>query len=551
MFDAGLAVWDYLVVLLYAAWMLGIGVYYARRQTDLNEYFLGGRRMNPVVVGISTMATLISTITYLTTPGEIIKNGFGFLWAMVSIVIAFFLVGYLMIPRIMQHAIVSGYQLLERQFGIGIRRAAAGLFVLTRVAWVGLVVYTCSVALCAMTGWPLEPVLIVTGALTTVYTVMGGIRAVIVTDVAQAFILFVGAVGVVIFAMCHAGSFTAWWPKLSAPEVRAGLNWPHVPWFAFHMTVRISVVGMILHQVMWWVLTASSDQLAIQRYLSTQDARAARKSFLINGIANTLVSTFLALAGIALLGFFLSPSQPVPPLADLLPNARAGELGALTAQAASMPVLQQKAFMLAQGADKVFPWFIAHILPAGLSGLLLAALFSAAMSSVSSGINSITTILMVDFPHIFARSVEEAEKVVRARRIGLLTGIVTTAVSFLLQYVRGNFMDVAQKVNLFFVAPLGALFIMAFFMKRTNRYGAWASVIAGFVVGVVMAYYGEIYRLITGVEIRATFTYMLASALAASLIVGYVVSRAFPVKKPPQTNSPPRVAGGRDSKSCS
>ena len=83
-FHTGLAVWDYQVVVIYAACMLGIGVYYARRQTDLNEYFLGGRRMHPVVVGISTMATLISTITYLTTPGEIIKNGFGILWAMLS-----------------------------------------------------------------------------------------------------------------------------------------------------------------------------------------------------------------------------------------------------------------------------------------------------------------------------------------------------------------------------------------------------------------------------------------------------------------------------------
>ena len=535
-FHAGLAVWDYLVVALYGLWMLGIGAFFARRQTNLGEYFLGGRSMNPVIVGISTMATLVSTITYLTTPGEIIKNGFGVLWGMVSIVPAFFLVGYLIIPRIMERQVVSGYQLLEKQFGIGIRRAAAGLFVLTRVAWVGLVVYTCSVALSAMTGWRLEPVLIATGLITTVYTVIGGIRAVMITDVVQAFILFAGAVGVVIFAMWHAGSPTGWWPRLSAPEVKAGLNWPHVPWFALHMSVRISVFGMILHQLTWWVLTASSDQLAIQRYLSTRDARAARKSFLVNGIANTLVGTFLALVGIALLGFFLSPSQAVPPLAELLPKNAARQPVAMTAGASAVPALQQKAFVLAQGADKLFPWFIAHVLPAGLSGLLLAALFSAAMSSVSSGINSITTILMVDFGHVFCRQVEETARVAAAKRTGLVIGILTTGVSFLLQYVKGNFMDVAQKVNLFFVAPLGALFIMAFFVRGTNKNGAWASVAAGFAVGVVMAYYGEIYAHITGIEIRSTFTYTLAAALAAGLIVGFLVSRAFPVRNRSREN---------------
>ncbi|MGC8863501.1 MAG: hypothetical protein ACP5R5_12105, partial [Armatimonadota bacterium] len=125
-------------------------------------------------------------------------------------------------------------------------------------------------------------------------------------------------------------------------------------------------------------------------------------------------------------------------------------------------------------------------------------------------------------------------------------GITTTAVSFLLQYVKGNFMDVAQKVNLFFVAPLGALFMMAFFVKRANRYGAWASIAAGFAVGVVMAYYGEIYAFFTGVEMRSTFTYTLAAALVASLVVGYAVSRAFPVTQTHSADQPGPCACGTE-----
>lgn len=189
----GLNAWDYAVVAAYALAMLGVGLYYARRQTTLGEYFLGGRRMNWVIVGISTMATLVSTISYLTTPGEIITNGFGILWAWASMVVAFFVIGCLVIPRIMAHDVVSGYHLLEHQFGSGIRRAAAALSAFTRVAWVGLVVYTCSCALSTMTGWPIEGILVAVGIVTTAYTVMGGPRCVLITDVIQAVILFAGA----------------------------------------------------------------------------------------------------------------------------------------------------------------------------------------------------------------------------------------------------------------------------------------------------------------------------------------------------------------------
>ena len=343
----GLAVWDYLVVVIYGAWMVGIGLYYSRRQTDLKEYFLGGRKMNWLIVGISTMATLISTITYLTFPGEIIKNGFGVMWGQASVFLAFFIIGYLMIPRIMAHDIVSGYQLLERQFGMGIRRAAACLFVMTRVAWVGLIVFTCSRALSAMTGWDLNALLAVTGLVTTLYTVMGGIRAVIMTDVAQAVILFVGAVSVIVFAMLSAHSFTAWWPNLHDPAVKQGLNWQTVPLFPESLSQRITIFGVVFYYFLWWIMIATSDQLAIQRYLSTRNAVTARRSFLTNGIANAMVGITLGLIGAALLGYFLNNVHALPSLKEVLPNTVKPEvLADLTAKMSALSPFQQKLFVL-------------------------------------------------------------------------------------------------------------------------------------------------------------------------------------------------------------
>ena len=525
----GLDYWDLLVVVAYMLWMLGIGVYYARRQTDTDEYFLGGRGMHWMIVGISTMATLVSTITYLTTPGEIVANGFGVLWAQVPVYLAFPIIGYLIIPRIMAHkGLVSGYQLLEQQFGMGIRQAAAFLFVLTRIAWTGLVVYTCSRAVSGMTGWPLAWVIISVGLITISYTTMGGIRAVIITDVTQAVILFGGALAVVGFAMWTAHSFTAWWPNLHDPVVSGGLAWPKVKTFSFDLTDRITVLGIIFMYFVWWIATASSDQLAIQRYLSTQDEKAARKSWLANAVSNTMVGVMLVLCGVALIGFFLQNSSLIPPIGDLLLNAKPGVLEEVTRKMAGMTATQQQVFAIKTGGDDLFPWFIAHILPSGLAGVLIAALFSAAMSSVSSGVNSITTVLMVDFPKLFTGDLDERGKVRRARIIGISVGAVAIIVSFAQNLIKGNFMEVAQKVNGFFIAPMAALFFMAFFVKRITKAGAWASIFSGFFIGVIVSYFGEISKALTGHEVKVSFMYILPFSMIGAILIAYLVSVFFP-----------------------
>jgi SSS family solute:Na+ symporter len=525
----GLVFWDYLIVAGYLVWMIGIGLYYSGRQKDTSEYFLGGRSMHWLLVGLSTMATLISTITYLTTPGELIANGFGFLWSMVSVYVAFFIIAYLFIPRVMSYkGLVSGYQLLEKQFGEGIRRVAAGLFILTRIAWTGLVVYTCSRAASQMIGVPLPWVIISIGLITVSYTAIGGIRAVIIADVTQSFILFGGALLVVVFAMVSAHSLTGWWPNFGDPHLKAALDWPHNPWFSFDPTVRITVLGIILMYVVMWVCMAGADQMAIQRYLSTKDIKAARKSFLTNAVANSLVTTALALCGVALLGFFLHNPSVIPSADELLLN-KPSVLAEVRQALPAMEPFQRGMFTLKKGADDVFPWFIAHILPAGISGVLIAALLSAAMSSVSSGVNSIATVLMVDFKRLFAAGIEEeSRKVARAKVIGLVVGVVAIAVSLLQNLIQGNFMEVAQKINGFFTAPLAALFIMAFFVRRVNRQGAWASVIAGFVVGVLISYSGEIRAFLGGDKTGLSFMFILPVSLLVAVVTGYVVSLFYP-----------------------
>ncbi len=152
---------------------------------------------------------------------------------------------------------------------------------------------------------------------------------------------------------------------------------------------------------------------------------------------------------------------------------------------------------------------------------------------------------MVDFSRVFARGLnDESRKVARAKVIGLTVGIVAIAVSLVQNLIKGNFMEVAQKVNGFFTAPLAALFIMAFFIKRVNRQGAWASVIAGFLVGVFVSYSGEITSWLLGREIKLSFMYILPGSLLAAVVTGWLVSLCFP----PPSNSEVDSTTGDDSK---
>ncbi|NOX55611.1 MAG: hypothetical protein GXP27_14465, partial [Planctomycetes bacterium] len=194
-----------------------------------------------------------------------------------------------------------------------------------------------------------------------IYTSMGGLRAVVVTDVTQTVILFGGAILTLVLISMRLGGVTAWWPT----------HWPsewEAPVWGFSSTARVTFLGAALAQFTWWTCTAGSDQMAIQRYLATRDAPAARHVLLISLLANVLVCLILSPVGLALWAYFRAH-----------------------------PELLRTGHTVLQDADKLFPRFIEVGMPAGLSGLVVAGLLAAAMSSLSSGVNSSCSIITVDF----------------------------------------------------------------------------------------------------------------------------------------------------------
>ena len=482
----GLTPIDWLVVAAYGMGMLGLGVWCARRQTSTKDYFTAGGKMGSTAIGISIFATLISTVSYLAQPGEMIRHGPVFLIGVFTPFIAYFVVGYWLIPKIMRFRVTSAYELLEGQLGMGARRLAACMFLAMRLMWMGLMLNICAEALVHMLGMDetAQPwIVIIVGIVAVGYTVLGGLRAVVITDVIQFFLLFGGAVLTVVIITANMGGFS-WFPTTWAP------HWDNQPLFSWDPHTRVTVVGTLLTGSLWWICTAGSDQTAIQRYMATPDARVARRSFLVNSFCDGTMHIVLTLVGFAVMGFYLAHTNLVP----------GGDV---------------------QGqADKLFPQFIANQLPVGISGLVVVALFAAAMSSVDSGINSVTAVVMTDFAGRFRRpNGEPGTELLAARLLTLVIGVVIVALNTVVDEIRGNYIEVAHKgVNLM-VAPLFGLFFMGFFVRWATPFGA----VVGTIYGMTAAVFVAFWDVLTGWE-PISFQLIMPTALAINIVSGVVLS---------------------------
>ncbi len=441
----GLFTVDYTAVVLYFVAMLGLGYYFSKQQKSTEEYFMAGRSMPWFVVGLSMFATLLSTVSYLSTPGEFIKNGPG-IWGMqMHIPFTITLVTLILIPYFMRKRLTSAYEYLEELYGLKTRLFASTLFLLIRLFWMGMIVYTASFAMTRMTGVPFIWVVLGIGAIAIVYTTMGGMRAVIWSDVAQFFILFFGLIITIGFVVSETGTGpVTWFHNVMQVEREPQ------PFFAFDPYVRVSLLGAAIYGLFWWTCTAGSDQVAIQRYLTTGSLKDARKSFLANIGADLSIAFSLGIAGMALYSYYLTQLPGTP--------------------------------------DQAFPHFIAHAMPRGLAGLVVAALFSAAMSSLDSGMHGVATVITVDFFRRLKKNALDAAAELRlARLITVLAGFFAVGFCLYLNTIseetRGNLYEMTVRISSYITGTLGGMFFAAFLRLRCSGTKLIASAVLGVLVG--------------------------------------------------------------------
>lgn len=370
-------------------------------------------------------------------------------------------------------------------------------FLSLRLLWMAVIMYATTdkvlVPLLGLDSSATPWLCAILGLITVTYTSMGGLRAVVLTDVLQTVILLGGAVLTVVLVTISLKGVGNWWPAEWAA------HWPEPK--LYDPNERITFLGIVLATFTWWVCTSGSDQMAIQRYLATRDVKAARSVLFTTLGANVLVNILLTLVGLSLLAYFRLNPHLIPDGQTILGNA-----------------------------DRLFPQFIAVALPAGLSGLVVAGLLAAAMSSLSSGVNSSCSVITVDFIDRFRGSKEnDLDHVRLAKYVSVFVGVLVVSLSAYVGVVQGNLLEVTYKVVNLITVPLFGLFFMAMFVPWAKGWGTIVGAIFGLAVAVTINFWKEL----TGSSGGISFLWAMPLSFVAQTVVGSLVSLLPFGRRPP------------------
>jgi len=481
---------DWIIVFVYASATIAMGWWLGRKSGSTGEYFIGSGRMNPILIGVSLFATLLSTITYLAIPGEIAGKGPVYLINFAAYPLVFLIVAFVILPVYMRHRVTSAYELLEHRLGLSIRLLGATLFLLLRLVWMALLIFMTSKAIAYMIGADdsaIPYIVLVTGIFSITYTSLGGLRAVVVTDLMQTLLLYGGAVLVIATVTWQMGGF-GWFPTEWQGEL-----WDEQPLFSLDPSTRITVIGTLLSVTLWMVCTSAGDQVTVQRFMSTADASKARRAVAMQLSVGLVVGLTLGLVGLALLGYFQANPQALP--VD----------GSLSGQ-----------------ADQLFPRYIANHLPPVVSGFVVAGLFAAAMSSIDSGVNSITAVVTTDFLKRFGKGPKTDRGSLRfARILAFAIGAVVVLLSTTVGSVPGNFMAVTQKTVNLLTVPIALLFFFALYVPFANAPGVWIATVCSVAAASLVSFSGLIFGMhpVTGND-PVSFQWIGPVALVTGIGIG-------------------------------
>lgn len=490
---------DWIIIIGYGVGMLLVGFYFSRQNKTSDDYMLGGRNMKSWKVGLSLFATLFSAVTYLSMPGEMIKYG-PMIWSMVAALpFIYIVVAYFFIPFIMKLKITSAYELLEAKLDLRNRILATTYFLIMRFVWMAVIIYMVSEkVIVPIMGWPQDTALfvsIIMGVVTVIYTSFGGIRSVVLTDVVQTFILFGGTILAIILIANQLGGISAIIPS-EWPEQWSG-------WVFFDTQARVSFLTAFITAFGWYVCTAGSDQMAIQRYLATRDVKAARRMYFSSIVSNILVYLLLAILGLALFAYF-----------KIHPEFLIGGTSVI------------------EGADLLFPRFIVIGLPMGFSGLVLAGLLAASMSSLSSGINSSALSIINDFILRFRKNtVTGADQVKLAKVISFGIGIIIVLLSLVIGNIKGNLLELTYKTINLLVAPLFVPFFMAMFVRWATPTATFIGTLASGIAATLISFSQELF------SINIPFLWIIPGSFLVGVIISLVLSLLHLGERPQSSDS--------------
>ena len=467
---------DLSIIFAYIGVLILVGFYHSGKQDSLQQFFLAHRGMTWIPVGISLMAALNSGMDYLNTPSMVIRLGWLTVLSNISWLVIYPYMFFIVIPMFRKLDVMSVYEYLGRRFGEGMRTFTACIFVGWRLSWMAGALYVPCLALTTAAGRPewLTPMIIVLGAVVTLYTMMGGIKAVIWNDVTQFVFMMTGLVVTLVIVLSKVDGgpavvFTEFFQEGldNNPDPTIDTStWLGRVWSYF--SIDLVLPGVVLT---WFVRLGgfTSDQVMIQRFSTAKTIGHARRSFIITAISDIVWMVLLFIVGLALVAYIK--------VGGALPD------------------------WVNTNADRIFPYVMAEIFPVGVTGLVLAAILAASLSSVDSAINSLTTVGMVDFyrrlvlrkgDDMTAEGPGEQRRQVRISRI--LTIFVGAVGITMACYVgnMGTLFEYLSKVLGTFMAIMLAVFWLGMFTKRATSFSTILGSIVGIAVALLLSFHPSI-----------------------------------------------------------
>ncbi len=480
--------WNWVVVVLYFAGVLAIGWAARRYQKTSEDFFVAGRSMGFIPVGLSLCMTFFSAISYLAIANQAYYYGLLLLAALALVWIDTPIICLLVIPYYYNLKLTSIYEYLEQRYSLTMRMVGSLIFLFWRSLWLGTVLYApckaLQVVLEVATGVlvPIPVLVILTGVVTTVYTFLGGIRAVIWTDVAQFVVMLTSilAILVVVWTTLDAGPAEVWQTATAGGRT----EWIHA---TFDLQDAWCLWGIIPFYFLARLSFNAADQITVQRVFTAKNLRAAQKAFVLNCVGLTFFCPLLALIGIHLYAFYQKQPQRIPTPYQAV-SAEQVVTGALDAWPKIHPQTGEEL------EDKILPAFIARELPVGVAGLVIAALFAACMSTMDSGLNSVSTSLIVDFHRRLGlgkawlarrlrkpiHRLDEADELTLAQPLTVAVGVFATSLGCVIGQL-GTIFDIARTALDTPGIPLGCVFLLGMLTQRTNTTGALAGLVSGMV----------------------------------------------------------------------
>ena len=433
---------DLSILLLYLLAVLAVGFYFSKRAGTSAGFTVGGRSMSGFAVGLSILGTLVSSISFIAYPGKAYASDWSAYVFSITVVLVAFVAVRVFLPFYRKLGVVSAYEFLERRFGYWGRVYGSVSFIMFSVGRMGIILYLLCLTLHQLLGWDIITLIVLTGIITTLYTFVGGIEAVIWTDVAQVIVLFGGALlcVVILFTSMPEGAYQVYEIAQATNKLSLG---------SFELDLVSSSFWMaLLFGITENLRNFGTDQTYIQRYLSTRSDEDATKSVWLGALSYAPLTMVFFVIGTSLFAYY-----QVFPRTDL-----------------------------PEVADSVFPFFIVQELPPGIRGLLIAALFAAAMSSLSSSLNSVATVSVEDFVKRLSKTtLTEHRQVYFLRAFTIAFGTIGTVTGLAMISIK-QALDVWWQISGIFGGGILGLFLVGLISKSVDSRAALPAVMLSVLV---------------------------------------------------------------------